>query len=303
MSITRKLLAGMILVAFCASAGAQLTPKDLKRVRDNVHTATAPEVLPARPEGLDVKDFAGTWTGQTKYQKMTVTLVIDKAGHVTGGKMGRHPFRKKGKLTITDATKLDGGFKITCYFSDVCSDKIKTIEKAKFTTGKRGGHRIEGEFRNPCFPASNGWIKLQRKVVQRPGKIDPETLEGAGQLLWTGKYARAIKAYQALAADPARALDAAIGLSRSQRAVGKYDQAIASLKAVTKAGKISAEWHIAMSEALAEVGKYKEALEAATIARALRRDWGPAIYCLGQALETVGRKARAIEAYRTLGRY
>ena len=110
---------------------------------------------------LKLEDFTGTWTGKTKFQDMDVRLVIDAAGNVAGGAMGSHGFQKRGKLEIADAKRYDG-FTVTFYFSDVCQDKAKTIEKATLKHALDAGNEIEGHFANPCFPPSSGWIRLKR---------------------------------------------------------------------------------------------------------------------------------------------
>jgi hypothetical protein len=167
------LLAGGLALAGCGPSSAQSAAEAPRPAP----AETAKPAEPAKPgAGLALKDFAGSWTGETAYQTMQVRLDIAEDGKVLGGTMGSHPFQKRGEVTITDPAKADG-FKITFYFSDVCQDKVKTVEKATFTRDEKGAHRIEGHFSNPCFPPSSGAIKLGRKLAaagSAPEKKEPE---------------------------------------------------------------------------------------------------------------------------------
>jgi hypothetical protein len=67
--------------------------------------------------------------------------------------------QKKGKASIAD-----GKVTMEFYFADVCQTSKKTIEKVTFTRAANGAHRIEAALSNPCFPPSNGWIRLTRQA-------------------------------------------------------------------------------------------------------------------------------------------
>ncbi len=126
------------------------------------------------------------------------------------------------------------------------------------------------------------------------------SLKQAKQLYWKGRYAQAGAAYKKLSANPAEAVPASIGLSEAYAAVGKYDEAIAALRAVGARAEKNAVRHVLMSVLLSETGKYDEALSAARKAFKLRDDWAPAVLRLGQALEILGKKAEAIDAYKAI---
>ncbi len=161
-------------------------------------------------------------------------------------------------------------------------------------------------------PGEGEWKKVREDVHVYKAKTRPaqtattrparpaKTLEGARKLHWKGDYAAAAKAYRGLAKDPADAVRASVGLAESLAMVGKYDEALGALRAVGQRGRLDADWHIRQAEVLAAVGKYAEALKSARDACALRGDWAPAIFCLGQALETVGKKTEAIKVYESL---
>ncbi len=147
-------------------------------------------------------------------------------------------------------------------------------------------------------PAASG--PTTRPAESRQAEGAGETPAKARQLYWRGEYDAAIAAYERLAKDPLTAVAAGIGLAEAQAMVGRYEDALASLRAVEARAKLDAEWHVALSGLLAVVGKYPESLAAARAGHELRDDWAPAILCLGQALETLGRKKQAIDVYQTL---
>ncbi len=136
-------------------------------------------------------------------------------------------------------------------------------------------------------------------AATRPADAKP-SLKRARQLYWTGKYAEAAGIYKKLSETPAEDVPASIGLSEAYAAVGKYDEAIAALRAVVARAEKNAVWHVQMSVLLTETGKYDEALSAARKAFKLRDDWTPTVLRLGQALEILGKKAEAIEAYKAI---
>ena len=133
----------------------------------------------------------------------------------------------------------------------------------------------------------------------RPVSTQP-TLQGAAWLSRHGRYDEAIGLYQSLAREPANALPAAVGLSQTLRMVGRYDEALAALKAASARGSADAEWHIALAETKAVVGNYEEGVAEARKVFELRDDWAPAMLCLGQALETLGKKDEAIAVYKAM---
>jgi|GEM_PF-411283 len=249
-------------------------------------------------------DFAGKWVGKTQFQNMDVELLIGPDGAVLGGRMGTHPFQKKGQTSFDDPkqpTKANA-FRISFYFSDVCRDKIKTIEKATFTASADGRHQIEGHFSNPCFPPSAGWIRLTRVETGTsaavPGKAD--TLDDCEKLHMAGRYADAAKGYARLLSAKSLRVGAAVGLARAQGMVGKYAEALKALRDVEGDAADSPAWHLAMAEALNTVGRYDEALKHAAKARAMRATWAAAILQNGLLLETVGRKKEAVEVYKSM---
>jgi len=140
-----------------------------------------------------------------------------------------------------------------------------------------------------------------RRAKTRPAEQRP-SLDEARDLYWHGRYAEAIRTYRKLLDSPGDAVPAAIGLAEAYRATGRYDQALETLRAVSARSAASSEWQTALAEALATVGKYDEALSAAKRAHELRNDWAPAIFRLGQALETLGEKKQAVEVYKGLER-
>jgi tetratricopeptide (TPR) repeat protein len=125
------------------------------------------------------------------------------------------------------------------------------------------------------------------------------TLQGAQWCYWHGHYEQAIELYRSLAAQPASAVEAAIGLADACAAVGKYQDALAALQAVAARGASQADWQVALAGALANVGQYDQAIQAARKALQLRDDWGPAIYTCGSLLEQVGQKEQAKQVYKT----
>ena len=307
---TRRVLAAALLSAslllgpsapLAPAAGdppAKLAPKG----EDRIGPATRP--APQPDAGSPFRDFAGRWTGKTKFQDMDVELLVDAGGAVIGGRMGTHPFQKKGKVVLADAKQptRKGGFTIRFYFSDVCRDQIKTIEGAAFTVSADGRHKIEGQFSNPCFPPSNGWIRLAREsATSQPAASAPivvTSAEDCRKLYSRGDYAEAAAGYKKLSADKAIRVVAGIGLAEALGAQGKYTEAVDALKAAPDS--LDAGWNVAMAEALAAVGDYTKAIEHARKAYDLRGDWAPAILVLGNLLEVVGQKRSALAVYRCM---
>jgi len=132
----------------------------------------------------------------------------------------------------------------------------------------------------------------------RPAATQAAGLDAARKLYWQGKYEQAIEAYKELCKSPAEALAAAKGLAEAYAVIGKYDEAAAALRAGSARAANDAEWHVLMSRLHATAGRYGPALEAARAAVQLSDDWAPALLCLGEILETVGKKKEAIEVYK-----
>ncbi len=131
---------------------------------------------------------------------------------------------------------------------------------------------------------------------------DANTLDGCRALHMKGRYAKARRAYRKLLDDKELAVSAAIGLAEAQAMLGDYAEAVESLEKVAEAGAGRADWRVAMAERLAAVGRYHDALAHAAEARDLRADWAPAILAHGRMLETLGRKDKAVEVYKSMSR-
>ena len=164
-------------------------------------------------------------------------------------------------------------------------------------------------FRPDVCVARAGAAPATRPAATKPAAAKPApskpaaakgTLRQARQLYWKGRYSDAIKAYKALMDRPAKALDASIGQARACEMIGQYAEGLKALDATARRAARSAEWHLMRSSFLAKTGKYDKALQAARTAVKIRGDWAPAIFRLGEALETLGKKKDAIKAYDAL---
>ena len=137
----------------------------------------------------------------------------------------------------------------------------------------------------------------------KPAKAPPDNPLTAAELLYMeGKYGAAGDAYAKLLDKKELRVSAAIGLADAKATIGKYAEAVEALKKVEADAADRADWHLAMAEALGNIGKYEDALVRAVKANELRPAWTPAILSRGTLLETIGRKAEAIEAYKTMSR-
>jgi len=133
-------------------------------------------------------------------------------------------------------------------------------------------------------------------------KAPPGTIERADELYMRGQYAPAISEYRKLLDSAALRVPAAIGLARTLAMTGKDEDALEALGKVQAEGAKRADWQVAMADALWSVGRYDQALERAAAANDLEPAWAPAIFAHGMVLETLGRKAKAEEVYKTMSR-
>ena len=133
-------------------------------------------------------------------------------------------------------------------------------------------------------------------------KAPPGTIERADELYMRGQYAPAISEYRKLLDSAALRVSAAIGLARALAMTGRYEEALDALGKVQAEAAKRAAWHVAMADNLWSVGRYEKALERAAAANDLEPAWAPAIFAHGMVLETLGRKAKAEEVYKTMSR-
>ena len=137
----------------------------------------------------------------------------------------------------------------------------------------------------------------------KPVKPPPDNPLTAAELLYMeGKYGAAGDAYAKLLDKKDLRVSAAIGLADAKATIGKYAEAVEALKKVEADAADRADWHLAMANALGNIGKYEDALARAVKANELRPAWAPAILARGTLLETIGRKAEAIDVYKTMSR-
>lgn len=106
---------------------------------------------------VSLSDFAGTWTGNTQYQNMSVELDIDSQGRITGGTMGGIPLQNRGTVVIGGAHP-----SFSFYFTSPCPECPKQIQVNEFTKKDDGHHMLSGDMTNECFTAANGWMRLTR---------------------------------------------------------------------------------------------------------------------------------------------
>jgi tetratricopeptide (TPR) repeat protein len=128
-------------------------------------------------------------------------------------------------------------------------------------------------------------------------------LSDARELYMSGKYEEAIGAFEALVREPARAVEAAVGLAKCRMQVGEYDAAQTDLESAAAQldradGKVSASWHYELA-ALHEIkGRYDLAIASARRAIELRGDHAGARRLIGRIEELLGRRDAAVETYR-----
>jgi tetratricopeptide (TPR) repeat protein len=115
-----------------------------------------------------------------------------------------------------------------------------------------------------------------------------------------GDYASAAEGYKKFLGEKDSLIAASIGLARALQMKGDYQEAIDALARAKEAGAADADWQVEMAEALSNVGRYEDALPHAQRACEIRADWPAAIFCLGELLETLGRKDLAVEAYKAM---
>ncbi|HHH76273.1 MAG TPA: hypothetical protein ENL03_04545, partial [Phycisphaerae bacterium] len=125
----------------------------------------------------------------------------------------------------------------------------------------------------------------------------PKNLTECDEAYMKGSYSNAAAGYKTLLGDKSTSVQASIGLARALDATGKYAKALKNLESQAKLGVESVAWNVALAEALEKVGRYEEATVA--IQRAVKKDplWPMAILVQGRLLETVGKKAEALEVY------
>lgn len=123
------------------------------------------------------------------------------------------------------------------------------------------------------------------------------SLAQAGRLLWTGDYAGAQRMYEALLALETQRSPAAAGLGRALLAQGQYARA---LEVLGRAGPDTPELCLLRSEGLSQTGQYESALAQARRAADLHGPWAPAIFQVGQLLETLGRREEAVTVYASM---
>ena len=155
--------------------------------------------------------------------------------------------------------------------------------------------RLRGNVRATTAPSSRPSSRpASRPVVS--------TLWEARGLYNRGDYDGAKASYEHLGARDGPQVGAAIGLADVLAMRGDYGEALEALDKVASAGQADASWQVSRANLLAVIGRYDESLSAARKAMAIRPDYASAILAAGQALETTGRKAAAIEVYHTVGK-
>ncbi len=180
---------------------------------------------------------------------------------------------------------------------------------AVFTLGVAGGQR------SPLpYPVA---IAREDQGLQddAPTATHDHTLLTARELLMEGYYEKALEAYTALAKDPRFAPKAAIGLARTRLQVGQYAEAVAGLTGGGRRSSLpypagegqesslpyparSADWHYVLAQLYGRLGDYEAVLGLAESACKLDKQHAGARLLLGETLELLGRRDRAIEVYR-----
>jgi tetratricopeptide (TPR) repeat protein len=168
------------------------------------------------------------------------------------------------------------------------------------TTGEPGGASTTTPAATSQPSTRTGRSRVRPAPASGPVTTGPAGLASAQRLYWTGQYAQASAMYSKLLANPADAVGASIGLANSHAAVGKYSEAIKALEGTAQRAADDADWHVTLADLYLTVGKYDEALTEASAAVKLRPDWPPAILIKGMALETVGKKDQAKDAYKAV---
>ncbi len=130
-------------------------------------------------------------------------------------------------------------------------------------------------------PASSGLDKYHRLYVK-------------------GNYAAAQKGYDKLLCGDQTRAGPAVGLSEVLAIRGEYKKALETLESVTEQAKDNPRWLVASAKMLHELGRYENCLACAEKANRILGEWAPAILIHGRVLETLGRKKKAIEVYRTM---
>ncbi len=126
-----------------------------------------------------------------------------------------------------------------------------------------------------------------------------EILARADDLAHRGQYDDALGHLDdALAADGALAVKAAIVRARVMHLTGRYTEALSVLQAVEDGGKEQASWHLARARQLEAKGDYEEALDACRAGLGLDADDLEARYRCARLYEITGRRGPALRLYQ-----
>jgi tetratricopeptide (TPR) repeat protein len=119
------------------------------------------------------------------------------------------------------------------------------------------------------------------------------------RLRWLhGNYAEARTAYEKLAKDSARAVEATVGLSRTLESQGEYDQALQAVDASIKNNATSGPLQARRAELLYLRGRWEEAEAAAESALKLQPESFPARWVRGQVYRDRGEIDKADGEFR-----
>ncbi|OWK40621.1 tetratricopeptide repeat protein [Fimbriiglobus ruber] len=137
-----------------------------------------------------------------------------------------------------------------------------------------------------------------------PGKKPPGPLAEARQRLLKGNYEEAREAYEEVATKKAAAKPgAAIGISRTFRAVGEYDKALAALDAAVKEFPDDPDVTAARADLLYDLGRWDDAAKAAEAVLAKHPDHLSAKWTQARVLRDIGKTDDADKLFRAIVRY
>jgi cellulose synthase operon protein C len=151
------------------------------------------------------------------------------------------------------------------------------------------------------FMGCTGTIRAEPTPANQPdaneaSREEPPTLNDAREWYMRGDYDRALKAFEALAAEEKSAVEAELGIALCRMRVGQYQEAVDGLRGRPR--ETSADWHYILARGLNYLGHYDDVIRHTESTIELGKNHAGARLLRAQTLETTGKRDDALDVYR-----